>query len=295
MRMDGVGMMAISSVQARKAATILAVAASAAAFSVFFCMFKHGPELPSAPQPARMEASAGAPQERKASGIAGGCAEKQWGLLVKCQDDVKALYESMGGLGGLGLGAFAEGYAAYKEGVREGRIRGGKFMLADYTQHSGRNRLYIFDFSENRLIGAIKVSHGAGNGRRGMVDSVSSMDKSYATPSGLMRIRGVGRGRLQGWTLDGLEQGNSNVFKRAIIIHAWYTPSASSPSISRPTAGCLGLNEGDACRLGLPLSGNEREHALQGWKHCGIYVYFPRRCATSLNSSPAKSPHENHD
>ncbi|GEM_PF-2978205 len=270
--------MAFSRVPVSKKVIITAVAVPLVAISVFAFMLKDGDsKKPIASQQPQVEAAASAPQERKAFDVAKDRVEGQGAFSRTCPDEVKALYKSMGDLGGLTLDAFAEGYGAYKKAVAAGKIKCGKFILVDYTQTSDKNRFYLFDFSKNRLMGAIKVSHGIGNGFTERVDSVSSRKQSWATPAGLLKIRGVGRGKLEGWTLDGLKERNSNVFDRAILIHSWNTPNRISDTYSKPTSGCLGLNEGDALGLGLPLSGKEREIAVAGWLDCGIYVYFEQK------------------
>jgi hypothetical protein len=277
----GVETMSSSRYYIRRAAVIAAVVAPAIAVSVFFYTFKDNGKKPSLAQKARIENAVKAQQARRAFDMAKDSVEKireierqREDFARACPKQIKSLYKSIGDLGGLTLEAFAAGYGAYKKAADEGRIRRGRFILVDYTQESDRNRFYIFDFSKKKLIGAIKVSHGIGNGYSDKADSVSNVPQSYATPAGLMRIRGVGMGKLEGWTLDGLEPQNSNTLTRAIIIHEWKTPNRISGCTSPTTSGCLGLNGGDAREIGLPLDRESTEKSAAAWQGTGVYVYF---------------------
>ncbi len=116
-------------------------------------------------------------------------------------------------------------------------------LLWDLSIHSGRRRFVVWNITENRAEHAFLASHGSGS-RRSHVPSayarVSNADGSHLSSVGraLVAERYVGRYGVA-YRLDGLEETNSEMRKRCIVLHSWrYT--TSFPVWPLPTIGSWG-------------------------------------------------------
>ena len=116
-------------------------------------------------------------------------------------------------------------------------------LLWDLSIHSGRRRFVVWNIPENREEHAFLASHGSGS-RRSHVPSayarVSNADGSHLSSVGraLVAERYVGRYGVA-YRLDGLEETNSAMRRRCIVLHSWrYT--TSFPVWPLPTIGSWG-------------------------------------------------------
>lgn len=116
-------------------------------------------------------------------------------------------------------------------------------LLWDLSIHSGRRRFVVWNIIENRVEHAFLASHGSGS-RRSHVPSayarVSNADGSHLSSVGraLVAERYVGRYGVA-YRLDGLDETNSAMRKRCIVLHSWrYT--TSFPVWPLPTIGSWG-------------------------------------------------------
>jgi hypothetical protein len=173
--------------------------------------------------------------------------------------------------------SLAAAYSSYSNAVLNGSIKKGKFVVVDFTKQSNVNRLALVNFETGEFLGAIKVMHGSGSGDLKKVQRVSNIQDSYATPGGLLRICGTNPGSWEGWLLEGLEARNNKSRARDILLHMLDIPAANVDQFPEvQTYGCLGVNYGDAWRIGLPVARSEiTRQARQEWIGRGIYVYFP--------------------
>ena len=116
-------------------------------------------------------------------------------------------------------------------------------LLWDLSIQSGRRRFVVWNNAEGRVEYAFVASHGSGS-RRSHVPSayakVSNADGSHLSSVGraLVAERYVGRYGVA-YRLDGLEETNSAMRKRCIVLHSWrYT--TSFPVWPLPTIGSWG-------------------------------------------------------
>ena len=116
-------------------------------------------------------------------------------------------------------------------------------LLWDLSIHSGRRRFVVWNIAEGRAEYAFVASHGSGS-RRSHVPSayarVSNADGSHLSSVGraLVAERYVGRYGVA-YRLDGLEETNSAMRRRCIVLHSWrYT--TSFPVWPLPTIGSWG-------------------------------------------------------
>lgn len=116
-------------------------------------------------------------------------------------------------------------------------------LLWDLSIHSGRRRFVVWNITENRAEHAFLASHGSGS-RRSHVPSayarVSNADGSHLSSVGraLVAERYVGRYGVA-YRLDGLEETNSEMRKRCIVLHGWHY-TTSFPIWPLPTIGSWG-------------------------------------------------------
>ena len=102
-------------------------------------------------------------------------------------------------------------------------------ILVDMSIHSGKKRLHLWDFNENKVIESYLVSHGCCKNQWSEDETrnsprFSNIEDSHCSSLGKYR---VGK---RGWSsfgvninyrLHGLEPSNSNAFERNIVFHSW--------------------------------------------------------------------------
>ena len=102
-------------------------------------------------------------------------------------------------------------------------------ILIDMQIHSGRNRLFLWDFKQNKIVLSCLSSHGCGNEPWGQDNTKETPLFSNTSDSHLSSIGKFKIGK-RGWSnwgihvnykLHGLEKTNSNAYKRIIVLHSW--------------------------------------------------------------------------
>jgi len=102
-------------------------------------------------------------------------------------------------------------------------------ILIDMKIHSGKYRMFIYDFKKQEVERKALVAHGAGKNDKastGETPLFSNERGSWLTSLGKYKI---GERSYSQWginvhyKLHGLEESNSNAFKRMIVLHS-YTP-----------------------------------------------------------------------
>jgi hypothetical protein len=102
-------------------------------------------------------------------------------------------------------------------------------ILIDMEIHSGKHRMFIYDFNEQKIERAALCAHGSGKGDRASTGDkpiFGNEDGSWLTSLGKYRL-GVRSYSKWGinihYKMHGLEKSNSNAFKRIVVLHS-YTP-----------------------------------------------------------------------
>ncbi len=102
-------------------------------------------------------------------------------------------------------------------------------ILIDMKIHSGRKRLFLWDFKQSKIILSGLSSHGCGNLLWGSDESKDTPTFSNLADSHLSSIGKYKLGK-RGWSnwgvhinykLHGLEKTNTNANKRVIVLHSW--------------------------------------------------------------------------
>jgi hypothetical protein len=103
-------------------------------------------------------------------------------------------------------------------------------FLMDLSEHSGKNRFYIYDFRTGSVRSNGLVCHGTGKNSTEETPVCSNEVGSYCTSLGKYK---TGDRAYSQWgihvhyKLHGLEKTNSNAFKRQVVLHSYeYVPES---------------------------------------------------------------------
>jgi hypothetical protein len=102
-------------------------------------------------------------------------------------------------------------------------------LLADMSIHSGKNRIFIYDFEGDSIIKEGLCAHGCGRNEWGMDNTktnpkFSNVEDSHCSSIGKYKI---GKRGYSSWGINinyklyGLEASNDNAYSRIIVLHAW--------------------------------------------------------------------------
>lgn len=135
-------------------------------------------------------------------------------------------------------------------------------ILIDMNIHSGKERFFLWDFKQEKIILAGLSSHGCGIQPWGTSNTKDAPIFSNVPDSHLSSLGKYKVGK-RGWSnwgihinykLHGLESSNSNAYKRQIVLHSW---EAVSESETYP----VGTPEGWGC----PALSNEKMKELDAY------------------------------
>jgi len=146
-------------------------------------------------------------------------------------------------------------------------------ILIDMKIHSGRNRLFVWDFKENKVILSGLCCHGLGGKSTESKPVFSNVSGSYCTSLGKYKI-GARAYSQYGinihYKLHGLESTNSNAFDRIVVLHS-HTPVPSAEIY--PDHLPLGYS------LGCPVVSNSMMRELEKYlkttkKPVLLWIYY---------------------
>ena len=96
-------------------------------------------------------------------------------------------------------------------------------ILVDFSIHSGKNRLFVWDFTNNKIKYQSLCCHGYGKSSTQKTPVFSNVEGSYCSSLGKykMGIRSYSNWGINvHYKMHGLEKTNSNAFKRWIVLHS---------------------------------------------------------------------------
>lgn len=117
-------------------------------------------------------------------------------------------------------------------------------ILVDFSVHSGKKRMFVYDMKTSRLVYSCLVAHGIGSGRKPVPERFSNVPGSLMSSLGLATI---GPRDYSNWGtnfkywLEGHESTNSNMRRRIVVLHA-YKGVPNNEAYPRPiitSEGCL--------------------------------------------------------
>jgi len=95
-------------------------------------------------------------------------------------------------------------------------------FLVDMSLPSGRNRFFIYDLRRNSIINSGLVSHGSCNETFLARPKFSNESKSGCSSLGKFKVGEFYNGKYgKSFRLYGLDNCNSNAYKRAVVIHGY--------------------------------------------------------------------------
>lgn len=103
-------------------------------------------------------------------------------------------------------------------------------ILVDYGVHSGKVRLFVWDFNKQKVVLSSICAQGCGKGKMSGKKVFSNKVGSLCSSLGHYKIGGkrtMLRGTRSAYTLYGLDETNSNALKRGILLHPVHLPSFS--------------------------------------------------------------------
>jgi hypothetical protein len=158
---------------------------------------------------------------------------------------------------------------AYKKADKKGAVKKPVLTVIDYSLPSNKQRMWVFDVRNERLLYNTYVAHGKNSGL--IAHNFSNRESSKQSSLGTYITKGTYIGH-KGYSLNlqGLEHGfNDNAYNRRVVIHgAWYV----EPDFIRKT-GRAGLSWGCpaiAQTLAKPVINTIKNGSV-------IFAYFPDR------------------
>lgn len=101
-------------------------------------------------------------------------------------------------------------------------------ILIDMSIHSGKNRMFLWDFNQKKIVLQSLCAHGVGLGSTQETPVFSNTPGSYCTSLGKYKtgIRSYSNyGIHVHYKLHGMESTNSNAYKRIVVLHSYaYVP-----------------------------------------------------------------------
>lgn len=112
---------------------------------------------------------------------------------------------------------------------KKNKLDTGICILIDMDIHSGKNRLFLWDFKKDSILKEGLCSHGSCGGKTGPETSTrkavfSNVHQSYCSSLGKYKIgkRGYSNYGIHiNYKLHGLESSNNNAYDRIIVLHSY--------------------------------------------------------------------------
>lgn len=137
-------------------------------------------------------------------------------------------------------------------------------ILIDYSLQSGKNRMFVIDLKEEKIIYKCLVAHGSGSkavlGKPSVFSNVSGSNKSSLGFT-VIRERGYSNyGIHVKYVLEGISKTTSNVRRRCIVLHSYPTisPVPTFPLPTIESQGCPTVSNRDMRYLNKLLSKNKK-------------------------------------
>ena len=119
-------------------------------------------------------------------------------------------------------------------------------FLVDMKIKSGKNRFFVYDLQNNKIIDQGLVAHGSGS-ETGIPGNLkfSNAPNSYCTSLGRYTVEKAYNGMFgKAFKLNGLDESNSNAFKRSIVLHQYSAvPYEEQDHYIVRSQGCPMVNE----------------------------------------------------
>jgi hypothetical protein len=142
-------------------------------------------------------------------------------------------------------------------------------FLVDMRIKSGKNRFFVYDLENDKILDQGLVAHGCGSetGIKGEL-KFSNEPNSNSTSLGRYSVEKSYKGMFgKAFRLNGLDETNSNAFKRAIVLHQYSAvPYEEQEYYIARSHGCPMVNEVFFKRLEKVIESSEAKIMM--------YVYY---------------------
>lgn len=122
------------------------------------------------------------------------------------------------------------------------------YFLIDMSIHPGKNRFFVYDFKEQKIVDKNLVTHGScdvldENPDKWEKAKFNNKSDSHCSMKGKFKI---GKRDYSSWGINvkywlhGLEKSNANAEKRVVVLHSWNAVSNEEvfPKVSPLSWGC---------------------------------------------------------
>ena len=140
-------------------------------------------------------------------------------------------------------------------------------LFLDYGIPSGKPRLFVWSFADNRVVYSAHAMHGPGKGSTDKAPVFSNVPGSKCSSVGRFEVtRARGKKNRTGLRLKGLEMSNSSAYNRGIMIHGsrWVDLNKWQryiPLNEKSCQGCVTVSTRDMAYINK-LVGKERGNLL---------------------------------
>lgn len=139
-------------------------------------------------------------------------------------------------------------------------------FLVDMKIKSGKNRFFVYDLENERIIDQGLVAHGSGSetGIKGDILQFSNAPNSNCTALGRYGIEKAYKGVFgKAYRLSGMDQTNNNALKRAIVLHCYKeVPDDEKEYYIVNSHGCPMVSEAFFKRLDKIIEGSDSKIML---------------------------------
>lgn len=140
-------------------------------------------------------------------------------------------------------------------------------LFLDYSIPSGKPRLFVWSFAENRVVYSAHAMHGPGKGSTDKTPVFSNVPGSKCSSVGRFEVtRDRGKRNKSGFRLKGLERSNNCAYGRGIMIHGSRYVDANKwrkfiPLNAKSCQGCVTVSTRDMAYINK-LVGKEKGNLL---------------------------------
>lgn len=116
-------------------------------------------------------------------------------------------------------------------------------MFVDYSVPSGTPRLYVWDFTQNKIIARTYVMHGPGEGSTDRKPVFSNIPGSNCSSLGRFKVTKFhGTHNRHSYRMAGLDIDNQTAFARGLMVHSssWVDTHCWMKHIPLHPASCMG-------------------------------------------------------
>jgi hypothetical protein len=148
-----------------------------------------------------------------------------------------------------------ENLADFKKIIKKKHLNIQYVFVVDYSEHSGKKRMYVIDILKNKIVRKMMVAHGAkSETKTGYATDFSNVPESNKSSLGyaIVNTRAYSQWGIHvKYWIDGISKTNSNMRKRVMVLHSYQVvPSFETYPLPIITSlGCVMVSESDMTYL----------------------------------------------